>query len=52
MANERILIVDDEKGVVHSCARILEREGFIVTGITHSPDVPNLLKQETFDLLK
>jgi len=51
MANERILIVDDEKGVVHSCARILEREDFLVTGITHSPDVPDLLKQETFDLL-
>jgi len=51
MANERILIVDDEKGVVHSCSRILEREGFIVTGITSSPDVPDLLKQESFDLL-
>jgi PAS domain S-box-containing protein len=51
MANERILIVDDEKNVVHSCARILERHGFVVTGITNSPEVPDLLRQQTFDLL-
>ncbi|MCB0190728.1 MAG: response regulator [Anaerolineae bacterium] len=51
MANERILIVDDEKGVVRSCTRILEREGFDVSGRTESALVPALLKQETFDLL-
>lgn len=51
MANERILIVDDEKGVVRSCTRILEREGFNVSGRTESALVPNLLRQETFDLL-
>jgi len=49
--NERILVVDDEKGVVRSCVRILEREGFIVSGKTNSFSVPKLLKQETFDLL-
>lgn len=51
MANERILVVDDEKGVVRSCVRILERQGFIATGRTDSESVPELLKQETFDLL-
>ncbi|MCB0163392.1 MAG: response regulator [Anaerolineae bacterium] len=51
MANERILIVDDEKGVVRSCTRILEREGFDVSGRTESSQVPDLLRQETFDLL-
>lgn len=51
MANERILIVDDEKGVVRSCTRILEREGFDVSGQTESSRVPDLLRQETFDLL-
>ena len=51
MANERILIVDDEKGVVRSCTRILKRHGFVVTGKTNSASVPQLLKQETFDLL-
>ncbi|HEX9926840.1 MAG TPA: response regulator, partial [Anaerolineae bacterium] len=51
MANERILVVDDEKGVVRSCVRILERRGFIATGRTDSESVPELLKQETFDLL-
>jgi len=51
VAGERILVVDDEKGVVRSCVRILERQGFIATGKTDSPSVPELLKQETFDLL-
>lgn len=51
MANERILVVDDEKGVVRSCVRILERQGFMATGRTDSESVPELLKQETFDLL-
>ncbi|MBN1217766.1 MAG: response regulator [Anaerolineae bacterium] len=51
MANERILVVDDEKGVVNSCVRILQRRGFSVTGRTDSASVPELLKQETFDLL-
>jgi len=51
VANERILVVDDEKGVVRSCVRILERQGFIATGRTDSESVPELLKQETFDLL-
>ncbi len=51
MTNERILVVDDEKGVVHSCVRILEREGYVAQGSTNSTSVPDLLKQETFDLL-
>lgn len=51
MANERILVVDDEKGVVRFCVRILQRHGFTVSGRTDSRSVPELLKQETFDLL-
>ncbi|MCB0182203.1 MAG: response regulator, partial [Anaerolineae bacterium] len=51
MTNDRILVVDDEKGVVRSCTRILEREGFDVSGRTESSQVPDLLRQETFDLL-
>lgn len=51
MANERILVVDDEKGVVRSCVRILERHGFNVTGHIESQAIPTLLRQETFDLL-
>lgn len=51
MTNERILVVDDEKGVVFSCVRILEREGFSAVGRTNSSSVPALLRQETFDLL-
>ncbi|HXV99571.1 MAG TPA: response regulator, partial [Anaerolineae bacterium] len=51
MTNQRILVVDDEKGVMHSCVRILERQGFSVTGLTNSQAVPELLTQEAFDLL-
>ncbi len=51
MASERILIVDDEKSVVRSCTRILERAGFSVLGKTDSLSVPKLLRQETFDLI-
>lgn len=51
MASERILVVDDEPAVMHSCERILKRNNFIVTGITDSTAVPNVLRQETFDLL-
>jgi PAS domain S-box-containing protein len=51
VANERILVVDDEKGVVRSCVRILEREGFSVLGKTDSLSVSKLLMQETFDLI-
>lgn len=51
MTGARILVVDDEKGVVRSCVRILEREGYTVFGATNSASVPELLKQETFELL-
>lgn len=51
MANERILVVDDEKGVVRSCVRILERYGYTVSGQIDSQAVPELLKRESFDLL-
>ena len=51
MIGERILVVDDEKGVVRSCVRILERRGYTVFGTSNSASVPELLKQESFDLL-
>ncbi len=51
MANERVLIVDDEQNVIHSCQRILKRHGFVTTGVVNSQIVPDLLRQETFDVL-
>lgn len=51
MTSARILVVDDEKGVVNSCVRILERKGYMVIGITDSQAAPALLKEESFDLL-
>jgi len=51
VAHERILIVDDETAVVHSCTRILEQHGYVVTSRSDSTAVPDLLRRETFDLL-
>ncbi len=51
MPNERILVVDDNIGIVRSCVSILERQGFTVLGRTDSPAIPHLLKQQAFDLL-
>lgn len=51
MTSARILVVDDEKGVVHSCTRVLQRHGYTVTGITDSQAASRLLKEESFDLL-
>lgn len=51
MAHARILVVDDEKGVVRACVRILEKHGYTVTGQTDSSVVPDLLRHSTFDLL-
>lgn len=51
MPSERILVVDDEKGVVRSCVRILQRQGYTASGITNSHEALNLLEQAGFDLL-
>ncbi len=51
MTSERVLVVDDEKGVVRSCVRILQRQGFTASGVTNSQEALDLLKQASFDLL-
>ncbi|MFN8454415.1 MAG: response regulator [Anaerolineae bacterium] len=51
MTSARILVVDDERGVVRFCVRILQRQGYIVSGLSNSQAALELLKQESFDLL-
>lgn len=49
--NERILVVDDEPGVVATCVRILNRSGYIAEGVGESETALEKLAQEVFDLL-
>lgn len=51
MANERILVVDDEEGVVKTCVRILERQGYRAIGLSNSSEAQSYLQREAFDLL-
>lgn len=46
-----ILVVDDDKIVLHSCKRILEEEGFSVSLVSSSKEGLEVLENETVDLL-
>ena len=49
--NERILVADDEPGVVAACVRILRRAGYVAEGVGDSETALSRLEQEVFDLL-
>jgi PAS domain S-box-containing protein len=51
MVNERILVVDDEPGVVAACVRTLVRAGYVAEGVGDSEAALGRLGQEVFDLL-
>ncbi len=51
MANERILVVDDEPDVVAACIRTLVRAGYVAEGAGDSETALGRLGQEVFDLL-
>jgi PAS domain S-box-containing protein len=51
MANERILVVDDEPDVVAACVRTLVRAGYVAEGVGDSETALGRLGQEVFDLL-
>ncbi len=51
MSEEKILIVDDESGVVLLCERLLKRAGYQVFAFSNPVEALNLLKQEAVDLL-
>jgi signal transduction histidine kinase len=51
MANERILIADDEPQIVQLCVQLLTEQGYHVKGVTGGQDAMALLEAEPFDLL-
>lgn len=51
MSNERILIVDDEAGIVRLCQRVLERAGYQVYPFTNPQKALEFVQSETPDLL-
>ncbi|MDY7041146.1 MAG: response regulator [Chloroflexota bacterium] len=51
MAGERVLVVDDEAVIVHTCTEILEHEGFVVQGTSTGLEAVERCRQEPFDLL-
>jgi signal transduction histidine kinase len=51
MANERILIADDEPQIVQLCVQLLVEQGYHVKGVTGGKEAIALLETESFDLL-
>ena len=51
MADERIIIIDDEAGIVSLCYRLLSRANYDVHGATVPEEGLQFLRQEQFDLL-
>jgi signal transduction histidine kinase len=51
MANERILIADDEPQIVQLCVQLLAEQGYQVKGVTGGQEAIALLEAESFDLL-
>jgi signal transduction histidine kinase/DNA-binding response OmpR family regulator len=51
MADERVLIVDDEAEVLETCSRALATQGYRVTGVGTSFDAIDVAQKQDFDLL-
>ena len=51
MAEEKVLVVDDEAGVVLLCERLLKRAGYKVKAFTNPEDALSLLEKDPVDLL-
>jgi signal transduction histidine kinase len=51
MANERILIADDELEIVQLCVHLLSEHGYQVRGVTSGQEAISYLETEPFDLL-
>ena len=47
----KIIVVDDEQGIVDSLSIFLKRSGYSFTGITNPLEAINLVKDEHFDLM-
>ncbi len=51
MAQERILVVDSDSGVLELCLRSLRAEGYVVEGATSGHQAIEIARREQFDLL-
>jgi len=51
MANEKILVIDDERLIVELMEDILKKEGYIVKGFTDGEDALKCVLEEKFDLV-
>ena len=51
VSDYRILVLDDEVGIIESLAVVLNRHGYRVDGLTDPLQAIELIKQEHFDLL-
>lgn len=49
--NEKILVIDDEKDMLNSCAKLLRASGFDVVTLQNSKEAYSLLKTDLFDLV-
>ena len=47
----KILVVDDEEGIIESISIFLKRSGYNVTGITNPLEAIELIRNNNFDLL-
>jgi len=51
MANEKILVVDDEPAIVELCTRFLTKEGYIVKTASNGQEAMEIFQKEPVDLL-
>ena len=47
----KIIVVDDEMGIIDSLSIFLKRSGYEFTGVTNPMDAIELVKKEHFDLM-
>lgn len=47
----KIIIVDDEEGIIDGLSVFLKREGYLITGVTNPLEAVELVKKEHFDLM-
>lgn len=47
----KIIVLDDEIGIIDSLSVVLRRNGYEVTGVTSPTDAIDLIRSENYDLL-
>ncbi len=47
----RLLLVDDEPGILDSLRRLLERDGYVVSCARSAEEALGVLSRETFDVV-